>query len=75
MPLKIRATVWEKINPEEQRPKTIGEIEKSPTVEVETEMEKKPTYETRAILDYQEWDKYNGDKQLGYRYKVAWKGY
>ena len=38
-------------------------------------MEKKPIYEARAILDYQEWDKYDGDTQLGYRYKVAWKGY
>ena len=77
IPLRIKAEVWEKINSEEQKTKTIGETQKSDTVKWNTEMEDKPIYETRAILDYQEWDYYDEekDKQLGYRYKVAWKGY
>ena len=75
IPLKIKAEVWESIESEKQGTKTIGGIGKSDTVKMEAEMEKKPIYETRAILAYHEWDKYDGDKQLGYRYKVAWKGY
>ena len=73
MPLKIASEVCKRIDSEKQRPKTTGEIEKSSMVEVETEMEKKSIYETRAILDYQEWTKYDGEKRLGYRYKVVWK--
>ena len=75
IPLRIKAEVWENIDSDKQGTKTIRETEKSDTVKVETETEKKPIYETRAILDYQEWDKYDGNKQRGYRYKVAWKGY
>ena len=58
IPLRIKAEVWENIDSDEQGTKTIRETEKSDTVKVEMETEKKPVYETRAILDYQEWDKY-----------------
>ena len=69
IPLRIKAEVWENIDSDKQGTKTIRETEKSDPVKVETETEKKPIYETRAILDYQEWDKYDGNKQRGYRYK------
>ena len=46
-----------------------------PIAQTEAEV-KKPIYETRAILDYNEWDQINdAGKQMGYRYKVAWKGH
>ena len=76
IPLTIKTETWEKIKTEKQESETTEETSKTSTVEVDTETEKKPIYEVRAIMDYKQWDEYDEKgKQIGYRYLVAWKGY
>ena len=72
----IETEIWKNINPKEQGPETIEATGKTTTVQADTDVKKKPIHETRAILDYREWDQLKDDgKQVGCVYLVAWKGY
>ena len=58
LPLLIETETWKNIDLQDQDPDLIESTGMIPTAQTEAEV-KTPIYETRAILDYNEWDQIN----------------